>query len=420
MQMIIRLFQVIFRGVKGFVEDECYAKASSLSFYTLLSIVPILAVAFGLAKGFGFEKTLETEIVASFYQHQQIAEQLIAFARSTLEQAQGSLIAGVGVLLVFWSSLGLLGNLEQAFNTIWKFRASRSIPKRIRDYLPILILTPMFIVASSSLTFFMISKVVELTVTNGVYEPLKPFIHLSYYLLLLLLVWGFYSFIYIYIPNKKVPWGSCFLGGFAAACVFQILQWSYIHVQVFLTSYNAIYGSFAAIPLFLLWLQISWLITLGGAELAYQHASLPFLIRGKGQLMAPIGMRGLRLMTVLTAYRSFWARKPLKGSLELAKALKIPHNLASDLVEDCVNKGLLLKAMNPQGQQQFVPAADPSHLTLSEIVDETDDNKFQVAKSDDYLVVLHALEQLDKAHRSLSQNYPIERLLTTDETALHL
>lgn len=160
-KQLVKTFKQAFNR---FFEDDCYARASALSYYTLLSIVPVLAVAFGIAKGFGFEEILESQILEAFYQQQAFAERAIGFARSTLENAKGSLIAGVGVLLLFWTALGLLGNFERALNMIWRIPYQRAFGERIRDYLPLLVFCPIFIVASSSLTFALITKFVEITV----------------------------------------------------------------------------------------------------------------------------------------------------------------------------------------------------------------------------------------------------------------
>ena len=199
-----------------------------------------------------------------------MAEKVIAFARSTLENAQGSLIAGAGVLLIFWSAMGLFGTLEFALNTIWKVSPSRPLSKRFVDTFPILILAPIIIIVSSSFTFLVITKMVEFVDSNGLYFYLKFLIHLIYYSMLILITWGFVLFIYLYIPNTKIPIKACLLPSLFSATLLQLMQWGYIHTQVFLTTYNAIYGSFAAIPLFLLWLSWSWAVFLFGAEVASQ------------------------------------------------------------------------------------------------------------------------------------------------------
>ena len=121
-----RLLRVLSDTFRGFIEDECYLKASALTFYSLLSIVPVLAVLFGIAKGFGFEKNLEFEINQHFIEQKELIEKLIQFAYSWLDTVRGGLIAGVGAVTLLWSVFGLLNNIETALNSIWKTRKERS------------------------------------------------------------------------------------------------------------------------------------------------------------------------------------------------------------------------------------------------------------------------------------------------------
>lgn len=364
-----RMIHFMQNVTNNFLANDGYSKASALSFYTLLSIVPILAVAFGIAKGFGFEELLETQILETFYQQQAFAEKIIGFARSTLEHVHGSIIAGVGVLLLFWSALGVLGNLERAFNRIWKVTEMRSLQKRIVDYLPILIFAPIFAAISSSLTFFMVTKLVAFFVSTGIYSQFKPLIFTAYYFLLLMITWAFYSFLYIYIPNKYLSWKPCIIGAFIAACTFQLIQWSYIHLQIYLTSYNAIYGSFAAIPLFLLWIQISWLITLSGAEIAAYEAERPKILHTSDQIMAT--EKELLVLTLILIFSYFHEKKIFNASL-LAEKLNINLSLAEHLISRCIHAGLIVEIINRDGQKTLLPISDPAQLSLAEILHAID------------------------------------------------
>jgi membrane protein len=393
-----RFTQSVKRIIKSFWDNEDYSKASALSFYTLLSLVPVLAVAFGIAKGFGFEKLLEEQILETFYQQQTFAEKLIEFARSTLEQAHGSLIAGVGVLFLFWSALGILGNLEKALNSIWKVSGMRSLPKRFIDYLPILIFVPIFIVMSSSVTFFLIRKLVALSTGTGSYEHLKPLIFSFYYALLILITWAFFTFMYTYLPNKYIPWRSCAIAAFLAACAFQLTQWAYIHLQIYLTKYNAIYGSFAAVPLFLLWLQVSWLIVLAGAEIAYDHAmyAWPKLTKSSRVLASEQEMLAL---TCALCCKHFYERKPLDGAAELASELNISQALAEKCVRRCVDAQLIVEAVGREGQVQLFPATDPESLFLSDLFYAADGDRMRSYEIDPIPLHQRIREDLEKWER---------------------
>lgn len=259
---------------KGYFDDKCYLKASALSFYSLISIVPVLAVAFGIAKGFGFKQILEDQIIDTFYQQPQFAEKLIQFANSTLDQAKGGVIAGAGIVMLLWTTFGLLGNFEEIINEIWRAHEVRRYSRRVPDYLTIIILTPIFLASTGTLTVMLTRTLVDITQGHGIYDIVKPLIYVTYYSLLLLLSCLFFTFVFRFLPNKLIPWSSSLLAGVIAGIFFQIIQWSYIHLQIYLTSYNAIYGSFAAIPLFLIWVQLSWLIVLVAAEVGSHYNEL--------------------------------------------------------------------------------------------------------------------------------------------------
>lgn len=353
-----------------FIGDDCNGKASALSFYTLMSIVPVLAVAFGIAKGFGFEENLEKQILETFYQQKELALKLITFAKTTLEQAKGSLIAGIGALFLFWTSFGLLATLERSLNAIWNKQGGRTISKRIIDFLPILIFLPFYFVASSSLTYLIVTKVVEFSVETGIYSALKPFIHLLYYGLLTLLAWTLLAFLYFYIPERFPPLMATLLASLGAAVTFQAAQWTYIHFQVFLTSYNAIYGSFAAIPLFLLWLQASWLIVLAGAEFAYSLSNTHSIFGKPRQLVYE---EELLLALCFLAEERAVAKNPLTSKKSIAEALEISYETAQRLLDLALKNTLLIEGINKGETVAFYPAhtfTPPPLDTIHRIIKE--------------------------------------------------
>lgn len=341
----------LWRTIFAFIEDDGYAKASALSYYTLLSVVPLLAVLFGITRGFGMDTTLEEYLLQAVGQQQVWAHKVIGFARSALNQAQGSLIAGVGALLLLWSSLGLFSSIEQALNGVWKVTTPRSLLRRITDYLAVLLLLPLFLLSLSNLAFFIVAKIVIFSQNSGFYPTLVSFMYLLYYGLLIAIAWLIFAFVYIYVPNREVPWTPCVWAALFAACAFQLLQWCYIHLQFFLTGYNAIYGSFAAIPLFLLWLQLSWIIVISGAECARCYVQEPSSL---------IEMTTSLLLKAMEAvWRAFHDRRPLIGAEELAHKLHISHENAHNIVVQLEQKGALRCLINQEGHLLLIPQGDP-------------------------------------------------------------
>lgn len=261
--------QILSATARGYKENNCSDKASALTYYSILSVVPIIAMFFGIAKGFGYEKDLEIKLYEKFADKKEILDFIFEYANKMLENTQGGLIAGIGIIMLFWSVYKVLGNVESSFNQIWQIKKSRSFSRKISDYLSIMLLTPILFITSTSATIFVSNYIETLAVET---EWLQDFGWLISFLINILphsLIWFVFAFIYLIMPNTKVNIKAALVSGIFAGILFQIVQFVYIEFQVGVASYNAIYGSFAALPLFLIWMQTSWVIVLFGAELSF-------------------------------------------------------------------------------------------------------------------------------------------------------
>jgi len=261
---LIKQLRVILLALRGFNEDKCQLRASALTYYSLLSIVPVLAMGFGIAKGFGFDKLLEAQLLGSFAGQEAIIEQVIGFARSLLDNTRGGVVAGAGVAILFWTVIKVLGNIERSFNDIWGIKQARKFGRKFSDYLSVMLICPILIIVSSSITVFITTQVQLITEKMLLLGAISPLISFILKLLPYSMIWILFTFIYIFMPNTKVSFKSGLLAGILAGSIYEIIQWVYITFQVGVVKYNAIYGSFAALPMFLVWLQLSWLIVLFG------------------------------------------------------------------------------------------------------------------------------------------------------------
>lgn len=271
--MIARL-NSLFRGVyQGFYDHRLLENASALSYYTLMSLVPILAVLFGIAKGFGIDAIFEQEVLNAVPNQEVLAQQVVNFSRRLLEESRGGVIAGVGIIVLLWSFLGLIASFERALNDIWHQKQGRTTVRRLTDFLGFIVLCPLFFVIVSSTTLFLTSETVSYFQEWGIFETVSPYLTLLFKLIPILLTFVIFTFFYMYIPNMDVPIFPTLFAAFLTAIIFHAAQWAYVTFQMSISSYGTIYGSFAAIPLFLIWLQISWLITLFGAELSYRFSN---------------------------------------------------------------------------------------------------------------------------------------------------
>jgi membrane protein len=274
---LIKQLRVILLALRGFYEDRCQLRASALTFYSLLSLVPVLAMAFGVAKGFGLDTTLTEQLSAlsaKFPAQKQIFDDFMVYANRLLDNTKGGAIAGIGVAVLFWTIIKMLGNIEKSFNSIWGVKKSRPIGRKLSDYLSIMLICPILFIVSSSATVFVAGRIELLVEKIALLGAISPLIFAILKLFPYCIVWVLFSFIYIFMPNAKINLRSGVLAGIVAGTIFQVVQWVYVTFQIGVAKYNAIYATFAALPLFLLWLQLSWLVVLFGAEISFAHQNV--------------------------------------------------------------------------------------------------------------------------------------------------
>jgi len=265
-----RIYHKLYLTIRFFTEKRVLTQASALTYSTLLAIVPMLAVVFAIARGFGYNKYIEVwfrEVLAS---QPQVADVIVTFVNSYLVHTKSGIFLGVGLIFMLYTVLMLVNNVEETFNQIWQVNNSRPIIRSFANYLAMFFLFPIIIVISTGLSIFMetvAGKMDDFVLLEPIFNNL---ISLSPSMLMSLL----FIVLYVYMPNTKVRFSCAVIPGILAGIAMHVLQIVYIHSQIWVTGYNAIYGSFAALPLFMLWVQISWTICLFGAQLTYTNQNL--------------------------------------------------------------------------------------------------------------------------------------------------
>lgn len=249
--------RILISSIQDFIANKGFDKASTLTFYSLMSIIPMLAIGFGVALLFGLSERFKEEVIIQLSSQKEIAEKLIEFANTTLATTRGGVIASFGIVILFWTVMNTIRNIESFFNEIWGVKNPRTFLQEVKSYLPLIVLLPIFLVGSSSVVVYL--SQIE-----------NSFLHFVLQWIPYLVNWSLLSFFYIYLPNTHVSWKAGFIAGAITGMIFLIWQWVYVTFQVHASSYGVIYGSFAAIPLFLVWLNYSWLIFFFGCQLSYE------------------------------------------------------------------------------------------------------------------------------------------------------
>ena len=369
--LLIEHLRIILAAWKGFENHQCQLRASALTFFSLLSIVPIAAMAFGIAKGFDMQTILEERLLEKFEGQEEVLTKVFDFANTLLANTKGGVIAGVGVAVLFWTIIKVLGNIESSFNDIWGIKKPRSLSRKATDYLSIMLIAPILLVVSGSATIFIASQVTFVTQKIAVLGALGTVISFILNFAPYSIMWVLFSFIYIFMPNTKVNFKSGLFAGIIAGTINQTVQWLYVTFQVGVAQYNAIYGSFAALPLFLVWVQLSWLIVLAGAEISYAHQHSDMLEFEPDIERVSASFRKLLTLRVVSLVAKNFSRglEPPTMS-DISNLTDIPKKLIKQILNDLTECGIVIETSIKQEQEiGYQPALDTDHLTINYVLD---------------------------------------------------
>ncbi|NPA44825.1 MAG: YihY/virulence factor BrkB family protein [Chlorobi bacterium] len=366
-KILVNFLRLFFLGLQSFKEDKLNVRASALTYFSLLSIVPVLALAFGIAKGFGLDDMLEREIAKSMSGQREVLNYILTFTKSMLGTARGGLIAGLGFVLLIWSVINLLSNIESSFNTVWDVKKSRTIVRKFTDYLTIILLGPILIILAGSLTVFISSSISDVT-NSSLFGFVTPvFLRLAK-IIPFIIVWVGFTLLYLVMPNTKVNFKSALIAGILAGTVFQIFQSLYISFQAGATRINAIYGSFAALPLFLIWLQTSWFIVLIGAEISFVIQNVK--IKGESKQIKKLSIsyqKKLALFIVKVLIDYFSEAKPAPTVQQIASKTTAPVYTVAFILDNLVDSGVVSKVIKEKNIT-FQPAMSAENLTINKVL----------------------------------------------------
>jgi membrane protein len=350
---------------RDFFQHLVKLQAMALSFKTLLSLAPLLAVVFSLLKGFGVHNRMEPALAEALEplgdKGREIAANLIGFVDKMSAGALGS----IGLIALLITVLSLMSSIEEAFNHIWRVKTSRPLARRFSDYLSAILVGPVLIFAAVTITATLqnhtfVQSLLSLHALGAVILGLLK-------LLPYLTLWGAFSFVYLFIPNTRVKLQSALLGGLVAALLWQTVGWGFAVFVASSTRYYAIYSSFAVLLLFLLWLHVGWIIVLLGAEVAYAHQNIHFLQEDRQLLtQSPAGRERLALYTMLFIGRNFHHGIDPMTVSDLASELRIPAGLVKEFLEMFAENRLVLPITDGE---TYVLGRDPQTISIKDILD---------------------------------------------------
>lgn len=358
----LRYLQIIALVARDFWLDQCPLRAAALSFTTILSLVPFFALTFAVLKGLGVQNKLEPLILEQVTAgSQQMISNIVLYINNTNMTSMGA----VGLVGLIVTVIALLANIEEAFNVIWGVRETRSLYRKFSDYLSVVVSGPLLLLAATSITTSLQSQALVKRFISTTYLGdilLFGFQLVPYFSVALALV-----FLYIFIPNTTVRFRSAIIGGLLAGASWQIAQWGYIHFQVGVSRYNAIYGTMAALPVLMIWIYTSWLIVLFGVEMVYAHQNLRTFLREQRAGSLSHSVKELLALAVLQDIAAaFHTGKAAWTAEQLAEDLDVPLRVVRELLDLLSVSGYLVETAGDRPSWQ--PARDLECIPLQEVL----------------------------------------------------
>jgi len=398
---VIRQLRIIVIAARGFMNDRVQLRASALTLYTMLSIIPFAAIAFGIAKGFALDQKLQDMLVKEFQTQPEVLNWILNQANSAIQATSGGYIAGIGIIILIWSVMSLLDQIESSFNHIWQISSDRPWLRKFTDYLTIMLIAPVFLILSSSMTVFVNQELVDFIAKSSILEFFKPIVGFLFKLAPYVLTWVVLTILFIIMPNTKVRLVPALVSAIIAGTILQILQWLYIDLQFGITKLSAIYGSFAAIPLFIIWVQSSWIILLLGAELAFANQNLSrYEYEAEALKVSAYQKRAFILMIMNMIVKNFAVgEKPISSEC-ISKNLKVPVRLVREILQELKDSGLVSVIQESEHEERlYQPAMDVNLMSVSFVLGKLDKkgSEHQIfAKTKEYDRITVMLDKFDK------------------------
>lgn len=404
----VNQYKLLFYTVQGLSAHGTVVRTAALTFYTLISIVPVAALVFAVVKGFGLAEDLVENLYTVVPQMPDVVDYVVAFAQKTLARTQGGWVAFVSLVTLFWAVIRVFGSIEDAFNNIWEVKSTRSAARKYGDYMAVVVVAPLLWIAATSIG----SYARQMLGVDG-----SPLLSAASKAVSMIVVWLMFTFIYVVIPNTKVRFASALMAGIVAGTGFLLFQWGYVYLQKWMTSYNAIYGSFAALPLFLLWMQISWQILLFGGELSFAYQNIARFGEERESLLISYDQRRKVLLAVmLTVVRNFRDRGGALPADEIRERLDLPTRIVNDVLFQLVQAGQLIAVRSGDGEREtaFTPAHDIASMTVYgvlEAVERSGQTTFDLGQTPELARIDRELETLKESARRSQDNVRLTDLL---------
>lgn len=362
----VTIIKTLNLSARSFLNRDIQSQACAMTYRTLLAIVPALALLFAIGRGFGFQNVLQDELFDIFPSQHTAISYALNFVDSYLSQSSEGLFVGVGLAFLLWTLISLIGNIEGVFNIVWGLKEGRSFWRKITDYTAMMLILPVLMLCASGITLLLSSTLRALLD----FDFLTPVVSAILEVTSWLFTWLFFTAAYMLIPNTKVKFKNAFVAGAIAGTGFLIVQWLFVTGQMYVARYNAIYGSFSFLPLMLIWLQLTWMITLAGAVVCYSSQNIfRFSLDNEVSKISDTYRSQVLLAIAAVIVQRFIAGKGATTAEYLVQQYNIPPRLVTDLTDRLTSAGLIATVLIDEKKELYgySPAIDPGSITVATV-----------------------------------------------------
>lgn len=365
-RLLIRTIKTIKIAIHGFFNDNLQLRASALTFYTALSIVPIIAILLGLASGFGMQNLVESTLMDQFPAQKEVFKHIFEFSEKSLKHAQG-VFFGVGLVFLMWAVLNVFGQVERSFNEIWQIKRGRTLLRQFTDYMGLVLILPIFMILSSAFTVIFRTKLEGVETDSLASQFVNPLGEVLLHTVPYFINFIIFTLMFLIMPNRRIRFTPALIAGIFTGICFQLLQSLFIKGQVLLTGYSATYGSFAALPLFLLLMQLSWIITLVGAELSFAIQNVgDFDFENRLSKLSQNYQRRLAVLITSCIVKNYISDEaaPLSNA-DISEQEQLPLRLVNEITSRLTDAGILAEIVCTDKDNVYQPALTPDKLSIA-------------------------------------------------------
>ena len=369
----IKLIKTLNLTVKSFLNANLQSQAAALTYHTILALVPALAILFAIGRGFGFHNLLETQLFNYIPAQKETLDTVVGFVDAYLAQSSQGIFVGIGIVVLLWTMISLMSNIESAFNSIWGIKQGRSIWRKITDYTAMLLILPVLMICASGLSLFMTSTLQNLFA----FEFMSPIISILLKCASYIFTWLFFAAMFMLIPNTKVKFKNALIAGVFTGTGFLILQWIFVSGQMYVSKYNAIYGSFSFLPLLLIWLQFTWVIILSGIAICYSSQSIyRFNFSDKINIISKDYRSKITLAMMAIIVRHFDNGNKAITLDDFTNKYDFPPRIAIEIIEELVEAQLVSKTILIDKDEEIglQPAVDINKLSIAYVLNRLDNH----------------------------------------------